>query len=90
MKTLHAFTQFVVLLSLPLLLGGCGEKHEGVNRKELKGERGSLDLIYYLKGSDTPYTGKAFALYENEKKHSDQNYKDGKQVGLQTEWHDNG
>jgi len=23
MKTLHAFTQFVVLLSLPLLLGGC-------------------------------------------------------------------
>ena len=26
MKTLHAFTQFVVLVSLPLFLGGCGEK----------------------------------------------------------------
>ena len=25
MKTLHAFTQLVVLVSLPLLLGGCGE-----------------------------------------------------------------
>ena len=26
MKTLNAFAQFVVLLSLPLLLGGCGEE----------------------------------------------------------------
>ena len=25
MKTLHTFAQFVVLVSLPLLLGGCGE-----------------------------------------------------------------
>ena len=33
MKTLHTFTQFVVLLSLPLLLGGCGEKEINSNLK---------------------------------------------------------
>ena len=35
MKTLHAFTQFVVLLSLPLLLGGCVEKKEVVEAVKL-------------------------------------------------------
>ena len=28
MKTLNTFAQLVVLVSLPLLLGGCGEKKE--------------------------------------------------------------
>ena len=53
---------FLIIVSLPLLLGGCGEKEavaetkpkpEGVNLEELEEREG----IIYLKGSDTPYTG---------------------------------
>ena len=49
---------------------------EGVNKKELE----SREDIVYLKGSDTPYTGKAFALYENGQKELETNFKDGKLV----------
>ncbi len=111
MKTQHAFTQFVVLLSLPLLLGGCGEKEpvaevgpveekeqevkteeplaetkpelEGVVFKELERREG----IAYLKGSDTPYTGKVFILHENGQKKLQGNYKNGKRDGLSTPFH---
>ena len=79
---------FLIIVSLPLLLGGCGEK--GVNRKELKADLELPDLIYYLKGSDTPYTGKAFTLYGNGKKESNQNYKDGRLHGLFISWRYNG
>ena len=61
----------VLLVSLPLLLGGCGGKNEiadetqpeleGVNAEEVE-ER---EDIVYLKGSDTPYTGKVFRFHEN-------------------------
>ena len=87
----------VLLVSLPLLLGGCGEKPvaevkeevkpeepvaetkpelEGVNEDELE-ERES---IWYLKNSETPYTGKVFVLYENGQKKSEVNYKDGELI----------
>ena len=74
----------VLLVSLPLLLGGCGEKE--VNFEELE-ERES---ITYLKGSDTPYTGKAFTFYENGQKWQEVNYKNGKPDGLWVSWHENG
>ena len=110
---------FILLaISLPLLLGGCGEKEsgaevktaeekqqevkgevkpeetvaetkpktEGVNENELEYREG----IVYLKGSDTPYTGKVYSLYENGQKYSEDNYKDGKEDGLQEGWHENG
>ena len=48
MKTLHAFTQFVVLLSLPLLLGGCGEKEAKPDNPNLK---------YEIKGDAATITG---------------------------------
>ena len=99
---------FILLaISLPLLLGGCGEKPvaevkpveekvlevkdevkpeepvaetkpelEGVNDDELE-ERES---IWYLKNSETPYTGKVFVLYENGQKKSEVNYKDGELI----------
>ena len=62
-------------------------KPEGVNMEE------ELDLregIIYLKGSDTPYTGKFFLLHENGQKWSEGNFKDGKPDGLSVEWFENG
>ena len=76
----------VLLVSLPLLLGGCGEKADGVNAEEVE----DRDGIAYLKGSDTPYTGKVYVLYPNGQKEYETNYKDGKADGLQTEWYENG
>ena len=61
-------------------------KPEGVTKKELENREG----IDYLKGSDTPYTGKVFALYENGKKKQEGNLKDGKMAGLWVGWHENG
>ena len=62
-----------------------------------KPEGGNLDEeleyregFYYLLDSDTPYTGKAFTLWKNGQKETESNYKDGKQDGLQFEWHENG
>jgi antitoxin component YwqK of YwqJK toxin-antitoxin module len=86
MKTLNAFTQFVVLVSLPLFLGGCGEKHEGVNEEELEEREG----ITYLKGSDTLYSGKDFKFYESGQKKGEGFYMDGKREGAQVAWHENG
>ena len=96
----------LLAISLPLLLGGCGgEKKEpvgevkpeepvaetkpeleGVNDDELEEREG----IRYLKGSETRYTGKAFALWENGQKRYETNYKDGKPDGLGVAWHENG
>ena len=118
MNTLPAFAQFVVLLSLPLLLGGCGEKEPVAETKpveekqqevkeevkteapvtQVKPQLGGVNMdklenregIDYLKGSDTPYTGKVFALYENGKKKQEGNLKDGKMAGLWVGWHENG
>lgn len=60
-------------------------KAEGVNYKKLEEREG----IYYLKDSDTPYTGKA---YEGDERWQEKegNFKDGKMDGLFTEWHGNG
>ena len=60
-------------------------KPEGVNVEELETREG----IYYLVGSDTPYTGKATSLYENGQK-TEANLKDGKRDGLIVLWHENG
>ena len=95
---------FILLaISLPLLLGGCGEKpvaevqpveekvievEEEVNYKELEISGNPYTEIAYHKGS--PYTGKSFELYGNGKKSGEANWKDGKRNGLTLEWYDNG
>ena len=84
-----------LLVSLPLLLGGCGEKHvsevkaelDGVNYKELEISENLFNEIAYHKGS--PYTGKSFELYGG-KKAGEANWKNGKRNGLTLEWYDNG
>ena len=60
---------------------------EGVNTNELE----QRESIYYLKGSNTPYTGKVF-LFDESYGHKlvEGNYKDGKPDGLTIIWHDNG
>jgi antitoxin component YwqK of YwqJK toxin-antitoxin module len=109
---------FILLaISLPLLLGGCGEKEptvepvaevqpveekvlevkeevtteeaiaktkpklEGVNVEGFEEREG----IFYLKGSEEPYSGKAFRLIEGEGLGLE-NYKNGKEHGLYEYW----
>ena len=63
---------------------------EGVNQDELD-ERGKFpDFIYFIKGSDTLYTGKTYELNRNGQKFIEGNYKDGKRNGLEVMWHENG
>ena len=61
-------------------------KPEGVNGEEIEVRKG----IIYLMGSDTPYTGKYFQLYESGKKEVETNFKDGKMDGLEVWWYSNG
>ena len=61
-------------------------KPEGVNIEEFKFREG----IGYLKGSDTPYTGKYYGLYENGQKQVEGNVKNGKRDELVTQWFENG
>ena len=61
-------------------------KPDGINVEKLEEREG----IIYLKGSDTPYTGKAFILEENGNMMSEENFKNGKPEGLQLRWHANG
>ena len=79
---------FLIIVTLPLLLGGCGEKHEGVNLEELEIIGDALNEIAYHKGS--PYTGKRYGLHLNGQKSMEGNYKDGKEDGLWVWWYKNG
>ena len=75
----------VLLVSLPLLLGGCGGE-ASVNLTELEVREG----ISYLKGSDAPYTGKVFELDGNGNKQREGFYKDGRREGIMIVWYYNG
>ena len=85
---------FLIIVTLPLLLGGCGEKRvaevkpesDSVNAEELEERKG----ITYLKKSNTPFTGKCLDFWSNGKKATEVNYKDGKKDGQTLFWHNNG
>ncbi len=57
----------VLIVSLPLLLGGCGGEKQVVNFDLIEEREG----IRYLKDSDTPYTGKVISLHDKERKEND-------------------
>ena len=59
---------------------------EGINAEKLE-ERES---IWYLKDSETPYTGKVYSLHPNGQKKQEGNFKEGKTDGLLVRWHKNG
>ncbi|MDC0048747.1 hypothetical protein OAL09_05340 [Verrucomicrobia bacterium] len=61
MNPLHLL---VLLVSLPLLLGGCGGEKQAVNFDLIE----KRESIRYLKDSDAPYTGKVIALHDKERK----------------------
>ena len=86
---------FLIIVTLPLLLGGCGvevpvtetkPKTEVVNEYELE----ARDGIAYLKGTETPYTGKQIGWHENGKKEAELNLRNGMLHGLFESWYDNG
>ena len=59
-------------------------KLEGVNWDELD-ERGEFpSFIYFIKGSDTLYTGKTYELNRNGQKWIERNLKNGRMEGLET------
>ena len=61
-------------------------KPEGVNAKKVV----LRENIYYLKGSETPYTGRIFLLHDNEQMSREGYLKEGKQAGTETHWYKNG
>ena len=90
---------FLIIVTLPLLLGGCGSENQtakqntklidpsvGVESKELELREG----VHYLKGSDTPYTGKSFDLTLRGRKISERSLKEGKLNGLSISYHRDG
>ena len=62
-------------------------KPEGVNIEKKLEER---EGIYYVKDSDTLYTGKVYELYPDGQKEQEGNLKDGKVDGLFISWYRNG
>ena len=77
----------LLLMAFAILTIGCGEKKsDGVNVDELE----LRNDITYLRGEDTPFTGKYFILNKNGKRQLEVNLKDGQQGGLVTEWYEDG
>ena len=86
---------FLIIVTLSLILGGCSIEEpvtetklelEGVNAEKLEEREG----LAYVKGSDAPYTGKVYGLYENGQKKQEGYVKEGKTHGLIVRWHKNG
>ena len=78
---------FLIIVTLPLLLGGCGEKHEGISLDELqnRGKNG-----YFEKNQEVGYTGKVFKLHENGQIELKGQLIKGKFDGLKVRWYRNG
>ena len=73
----------LLAISLPLLLGGCGENV--VNDDEIEYREG----VAYLKGSNRSYTGKIIGLNSRGEKRSESQLEKGKMISW-IGWHDNG
>ena len=95
----------VLLVSLPLLLGSCGEKPfvksnkpetELVNDNQPETEAvNDTELVKrqgvtYRINSEKPFTGKSVGFHPNGQKSLEANYKNGKEHGPWLMWHENG
>ena len=74
---------FLIIVTLPLLLGGCGENV--VNDDEIEYREG----VAYIKGSNRSYTGKIIGLNSRGEKRSESQLEKGKMISW-ISWHDNG
>ena len=88
--------KILLLIAITILAVGCGGKDESTSKTkpELNGvPEEKIELregIWYLKGLDTPFTGKVFSLHENGQKKYEGNFKDGKKDGISLGWQENG
>ena len=73
----------ILLVSLPLLLGGCGEEPVHLTQLDMRGE------LFYLGKSEKPFTGSAFVFYKNGQKMQERTFNGGKPTGVHM-WHTNG
>ena len=91
---------FLIIVTLPLLLGGCGEKPvaevQPVEEKvievkfiEFKEIEKRDDGLWYRKTVETPYSGGAFTLHSNGKKKSEAIFKHGLLDGVMRGWYAN-
>ena len=91
---------FLIVVTLPLLLGGCGEKPvaetKPVEEKvievkfiEFKEIEKRDDGLWYRKTVETPYSGGAFTLHSNGKKKSEAIFKHGLLDGVMRGWYAN-
>ena len=78
----------LIIVSLPLLLGGCGEEGGPIKKSVNKEEIEFRGQVVYLKGSDAPYTGKIFGLLDG--RNFEFHTNDGKIDGPWVTWHQNG
>ena len=77
-----------LLIAITILAVGCGEKNESIT--ETKPELNIVpdekliirEGIWYLKGADTPFTGKVYKLHPNGQKRNEGNFKDGKEISI--------
>ena len=86
----------LLLIAIAILAVGCGEKNESIT--ETKPELNIVpdekliirEGIWYLKGADTPFTGKVYKLHPNGQKKGEATLKDGKTDGIAITWYENG
>ena len=85
-------------LFVALLMVGCGEPDlsdpdvvedataDAVDWSKLR----VRDGVTYLPNEETPFTGRAEGFHDNGQKQGEGNFKDGKEVGLETWWYSTG
>ena len=82
---------FAIILSVTLILLGCGKDKDEVNNKAV--DYGSLqarDGLVYIKDESRSFSGRAESRHENGELKSSITYKDGKKDGLVRSWYENG
>ena len=75
----------VLCLLMLVFAGGCGE--ERVIDPEQLQDRGG---IFYAVNDEKPYSGRVVDFFGNRQKAKEITFKNGKQSGLSTTWHENG